>query len=179
MPASNINLLPIELSAKSGVAKLAATIKRVSMFSVITFLVFGLMAGAFILIYSLDTNSIIKNNENLASQIAALEDAEQKTVLIKDRLQKIKTLESQTDILPAVAGLKNITASLPQGVTVADVTMDAGKTIFSFNVADSSILVSFLSNLIANSGYKQLSIKSFSFTPVTGYLVSFETTATK
>ncbi len=175
MPASNINLLPIELSAKSGVAKLAATLKRVSMFSVITFLVFGLMAGAFILVYSLDTNSIVKNNDNLASQIATLEDAEQKTVLIKDRLQKIKTLNAQTDILPAITGLKSVISGLPAGVTVADITMDSGKTVFAFNVADSSILVSFLSNLVVSSGYKQLTIKSFSFTPATGYLVSFET----
>ena len=178
MPASNINLLPVELSSKSGIAKTAALLRRVSMFSVIVFLILGVMAGAFILIYTLQLEALVKSNQALTQQIAALEVTEQQTVLIKDRLQKIKGLETQSDILAAVGGIRSIMTSLPGGVAIADTTIDStGKTAFAFSVADSSVLVSFLGNLVANSDYKELKIKSFSFTPATGYLVSFEAMA--
>lgn len=178
MPASNINLLPVDLSAKSGVAKTAALLKRVSFFMVATFLVLGFLAGAFIVFFSIQLDSVAKTNQNLTSQIATLEVTEQKTVLIKDRLQKVKSLQSQKDVLAGVGIIKKITDSLPVGVSLADANLDtSGVAEFSFNVTDSGTLVNFLANLIALPDYKTLVIKSFSFTPVTGYLVTFEATA--
>lgn len=175
MAASNINLLPIDLSAKSGVAKTAALLRRVSMFGLVVFMVLGVMAGVFVVIYSIQLNSVITGNQALASQISTLEVTEQKTVLVKDRLQKIKNIEAQADVLNSVAGLTKVDSSLPQGVTIADVAIDAlGKTSFSFNVTDSSSLANFLGSLIVSGNYKQLTIKSFTFAPQTGYLVSFE-----
>lgn len=177
MAASNINLLPLELSAKSGVAKLAALLKRVSTFMIMIFLVLGFMALAFIIFYSIRLDDTLKANQALASQISTLEVTEQKTVLVKDRLQKIKGIKAQPDVIAAVDGIRSLSAVLPSGVSVADTSIDAGKTNFSFNVTDSSVLVNFLANLVTNSNYKQLTIKNFTFTPATGYLVSFESNA--
>lgn len=178
MPAANINLLPVDLSAKSGIAKLAALLKRTSFFMLATFLVLGFLAGAFIIFFSIQLDSTNKTNQNLSAQISTLEVTEQKTVLIKDRLQKVKSLGTQKDVLSGVDAVNTITETLPSGVSLAEVNLDTSGTVqFSFNVTDSSTLVSFLANLVSQTDFKNLSIKSFSFTPVTGYLVSFEAVA--
>lgn len=177
MPAANINLLPVDLSAKSGVAKLAALLKRASFFMLATFLVLGFLAGAFIIFFSLQLDATNKANQNLSAQISTLEVTEQKTVLIKDRLQKVKSLGSQKDILGGVEAVEAISSTLPPGVSLAEVNLDTGGIVqFSFTVTDSTTLVSFLAQLVSQSTFKNLVIKSFSFTPVTGYLVSFEAT---
>lgn len=176
MPAAvNINLLPVELSAKSGVSQAATLFRRISTAALIIFLIFGGLAAAFIIIFSLQINSVVKTNDGLKADIAKLEVTEQKNVLVKDRLAKIKVINGQSDILTTTGNIRNIVTSLASGVTLADANIDVlGKVDFSFKVADTSQLVSFLANLVANSNFKVLAIKNFSYNPAAGYLISLE-----
>lgn len=175
MAATNINLLPVDLSAKSGVAKSASLFRRITVTGAIIFVILGILAGGFVVIFTLQINSVTKANDALKTQIASFETAEQKNVLVKDRLAKIKTIEGQKDILGASAGVGTINSSLPSGVSISDVNIDStGKTQFGFTVSDSTSLVPFLANLVTAPSYKQLTIKNFSFNPATGYLVSFD-----
>ena len=175
MPAVNINLLPLELSAKSGVAKLAVLLKKLTVLLLSVFLLLGAISLAFIIIFSAEINSVIKANEALKVQISTLESAEQKNILVKDRLAKIKSIEAQGDILGVVNSLGGVSATLPPGVSISDSDIDiSGRTKFSFKAADSSALSSLLAGLISLPDYKTLIIKTFTFAPDIGYLITLE-----
>lgn len=177
MPAININLLPIELSAKGGTAKAASALKKVNMAILVIFIVLGLLGGGIILYLSFQITSEGQTNADLKNRISALEVAEQQTILVKDRLAKIKTINSGKDAATGVANLATISNSLPSGVVLSDADIDiSGKAKMGFKVTDSTSLVTFLATISANQSFSKLTIRNFAFSPANGYLISLEGT---
>lgn len=175
MPAVNINLLPIDLSAKSGTSKTAATLKRVALTSLGVFLTFGVIAAVFMILFSFQIDSIAKSNEELKTQISSLESVEQKNVLVKDRLAKIKQIDGVKDILPALVGLSTFLNNLPSGASITDADIDAsGRIKFEIRATDSSALPNVLANLASLPNYKKMVIKTFTYTPTIGYQIGLE-----
>lgn len=175
MAAVNINLLPIDLSAKSQAARFGNILRKITTAIIGIFSVLVVLAGVFIVVLSLQLDSVNKKNELLKQNIAALETTEQKTVFVKDRLQKIKGLGEGSKTITSMALLGGLLPSLPPPVSLSESTADStGALDFSFKVSDSASLPPFLALLITNEGLSKLSIKNLSFNPASGYIVSLE-----
>lgn len=175
--AVNINLLPVELSAKGGVAQAASAIKKVNMAIVIVFIVLGVIGGGLILYLTFQITNESRANTDLKNRIATLEVAEQQTILVKDRLGKIKTINGAKDAVSSVNVVQTINSSIPPGVVLSDTDIDvSGRVKMGFKVTDSSALVTFLGGLTANENFSKLTIRNFSFNPTNGYLISLEAT---
>ena len=178
MAATNINLLPVDLSAKSQAARLGSFLKKATKVLIGLFSVAGLLSGIFIVVLSLQLDSVNKKNETLRQNISALETTEQKTVLVRNRLEKIKILGDKDKAIGSVAILSGIVSSLPSGVSLTDANADlSGGLTYSFNVSDSSVLPQFLGSLMANQSFSKLGIKNFSFSPLSGYKITLEAQA--
>lgn len=175
MAASSINLLPVELSPQSGAAKTANLFKRIAIVYGAIVVVFLLGAGAFILFMGIQTNNVKQENANLGARIATLEAAEQKTVLIRDRLQKIKTITGGgATISKNLANLDRVISILPSGIVIASAEVDSVRTKFTVSGNSSQAITDFLSNLVAQRIYTNLILKTFSYNPGSGYVVSFD-----
>ncbi|MEK7497933.1 MAG: hypothetical protein AAB656_03370 [Patescibacteria group bacterium] len=173
--AGNINLIPIELSPQSGAAKTAKLLKRVSIVygSIVVLLLIG--ASAYIFLFQFQINSIKGQNEALSAQVTKLESAEQKTALTRDRLVKIKgILASGSGVEKGLLNLDKVISILPVGVIITNAEVDNARTKFSVTGGSSLSVASFLSNLVAQKIYNNLILKTFSYNPGSGYVVSFE-----
>jgi len=175
MAAASINLLPIELSPQSGAAKTANLFKRIAIVYGAIVVVFLIGAGAFILLMSVQSSSIKNQNAALTARITTLEAAEQKTVLIRDRLEKIKgVIAGSVGMEKNLVNLSNVISILPSGVAIASAEVDSTRTKFTVSGSSSQEIAVFLSSLVAQKIYPNLILKTFSFNPGSGYVVSFD-----
>lgn len=179
MAGKSINLIPVELSPQSGSVKMAKLLKRISIVygAIVVILLIG--AGAYILLFQFQISNIKKQNETLAVRVTELEAEEQKTALTRDRLTKIKTILAGGGMEKSLSNFDKVISILPFGVVVTNAEVDASRTKFSVTGTSSLSIASFLSNIVAQKIYNNLVLKTFSFNPGSGYVVSFEVLESK
>lgn len=169
-----INLLPEELEVKGPIAQGIETLKKIVILLAAVFLVIGGALGAYALILVFQIRDSQTAQENLKTQIASLEQAEQQLVLVKDRIAKARPLVEADDAKSNLDRLGSFLTNLPAGVNFTEGEIDLEKTEISFNANSSLGLSSLLSSLSAAQAFDTITLQSFSFNPNTGYLVSLE-----
>lgn len=169
-----VNLLPTELLEKKGPYKLAESLKNIAIAGFAIFFAFLFGAFAYTLILSAQTRSSETKQNQLKQTIIALEETEQKMVLVKDRIGKANKIYSKSDISTSVENFELINANLSSNVFLMEAKIDDKKTEGSYSISSSLGLVRFMSNLLVSDLYSKITMKSFSFTPTFGYMVSLE-----
>lgn len=171
---AEINLLPIDLSQSRYSVKLAAVIKKISILLGL-FLVFVTLLGIIITpLLSNEVNNSIKRQSALKQNIRSLEGTEQKLFLIKDRIEKIKSITSKVSLEDSLNSLNNFLTSLPANASIQSVKMDGTITSFSVLSKDSVGMASFLNSIVTKGLYKNLTLTGFVFTADKGYLITLE-----
>ena len=92
---ANINLLPTELKPKGQILKASKLLKKVSLVALLVFIVFAVLVFGSLIFLSTSIKSSQSNQEDLKSKVKALEQTEQRLVLVKDRLKKIAKVFSR------------------------------------------------------------------------------------
>lgn len=169
---SDINLLPIDLSANSTSAKLGGSIKRITIIVSIFFLVIAISGVGIIILLSRQSQALQANGISLKQQVQSLEATEQKLYLTKDRIQKIQLAESQRTLEKSFDTITKIFASLPPNVSANTIELDSSKNQFSVVSKSSIDMASFLNSLVASGIYKNLTLVNFFFTPDAGYTIT-------
>lgn len=169
--AVNINLLPGELKVSSGLSQVLRIVRMIGVISLAAFLVFGLGVAAFFIFSTVELNGLNSTNTNLKGQLSALSTTEQQFVALKDRLAKIKSAQSQssatkylTDFVPFIAPFT--------GTTVNELDVDPGKLSVTLNFHSNSDLSTFIKSISSTDIYKNVTVNSFGFSPLGGYLVN-------
>ena len=174
MATRKINLLPTNLAAPSDVLKVVDNIKRIT---VTVFIIFFLVAagGAALLFFAFRNNSDLKNkNTELETNISNLQKTEQKLVLIRDRIEKVKTINANSDASTNVDKLNRVILSKPSDISLNSATIDVDKTKFSVISKSSNTMATFLKSVAAVPDFKKISLISFTFTPSVGYDITLE-----
>jgi len=171
---ANINLLPEELASKTGTKKAVSSIKNSA---IILFAIFFLVfSGAtfYLILLSSQTNKTNTSVSSLKTTIESLQEVEQRVVLVKDRLSKVKNILGEKTATDSVEGLEIIYQFLPAGAVVTEAKLSSDLSEVSFSISNSSGLVQVLSNILASERFSNVQMKSFSYTPSTGYVVNLE-----
>ncbi|MBX4205774.1 hypothetical protein KW795_01110 [Candidatus Microgenomates bacterium] len=171
---AQINLLPTDVSVSKDVLKAANILKNLAIAG--SFLLIILATGGILTLFLLTTQSTNeqKRADALKTEIKSIEIVEQKYFLVKDRLTKANTIIKNRTNEPKIDNLKNLTQTLPEGVTIFDSEVGLSLTKVTINATQSVGLTTFLSSLITNPSYKEMTMKGFSFNPNTGYFVILE-----
>lgn len=169
-----INLLPSELVEKKGSYKLAESLKNVAIAGFAIFFAFLLGTTAYILILSAQVKSSDTRQVQLKQTISFLQESEQKMVLIKDRIGKAKTILAESTISTSIDNFGIINSTLPASAILTEAKINEKRTENFYMVSSSRGLVQLMSNLLASNLYSKITLKSFSFTPSSGYLVNLE-----
>ena len=136
---AKINLLPIDLSPKSDLARLANIIKKLTIVASAIFLVLGLAAAGFLIVMTFQADNLVKENQALTARISAFNQEEQSLVLVKDRVKKAQTIMAERKLESELADISplgqevmdslrssiyktRIPAGLPEGVGVGNKT---------------------------------------------------------
>jgi len=136
------------------------------------FIVFGLGLIGFFVFKTLQFNVYNQDNASLEGKIAGLEISETKLVLLKDRVAKIKVLTNIPTALHNLDSTNAVLAPLTADSNVNDLAVNATKVSMSLNFRSSADIANFLKALSETRDFQTVSLSSFSFNPVSGYLVS-------
>lgn len=154
--------------------KLAKIINKFSIVATITLILVSIVLGSLFFYYSLERTKIMNNTQNLISKISSLEKSEQKLVLAKDRLTKIKVVrdsKSVNDEILRYQEFSNIISNA-SGSAITEAILTSKGTDASVAFQDSSSLSQILPQLSKVASYKKVILSSIGFNPNTGFLAN-------
>lgn len=167
-----INLLPKEYVATSGLGKYTRFIKQFTYLGLALFLVAILGFIAFLLLSAMELRNLEADIDLLKTQVEFQKTTETRAVLLKDRLSKIKVLKQASSSENKLEKISPILSKVPIESLIEEVNLDLQKTSASLNFASVEALKSFFNDLREVNSFGQVIMKSISFTPGKGYLVS-------
>ncbi len=166
-----INLLPEELKPKSSYIKLSSFLKKFALLGVII-LLFFLSASLGVGIFLDKRISVsLKNQESLKNKIKALEKTEQRIVLVKDRLEKIKSLKSKSNANDELDRLNVLSKLFPEGTNVKEVNINVDELSISVLADNLDDIALYLANVITSKEFNKVILKSLEFNLKEGYSV--------
>ncbi|HSX48788.1 MAG TPA: hypothetical protein VLE44_00850 [Candidatus Saccharimonadales bacterium] len=172
--ATNINLLPLDMSASRQVLKGANLLKRISVMLAGVLTIILVLGVALIIFFKIQINSSTSREQSLKQNIQSLQGTEQKLFFIKDRTEKISQAFKETNAFDQFDMMNKTLAILPAGTSVDSVKIDSLTSTFAVLSTNSLDMASFLNNLVTSGIYKKLTLKNFIFTPDRGYLITLQ-----
>ncbi|CAN5324951.1 hypothetical protein BH10PAT1_BH10PAT1_4270 [soil metagenome] len=169
---SEINLLPVDLSANSDSNKFAELIKKITLILGGIFLFVALLSVGIIILYSNQVQASNARQVALKKQIQSQESTEQKLFLVKDRIDKIKLAQADKNVEAAFEPLNQQLSTLPENVFVTDIQINTSKTQFSVLSKDSLGMEIFINSLVTSGLYTNLTLNNFFFSPDSGYTIT-------
>lgn len=168
--AIKLNLLPVEKRVGKGLQRVLRITRMLGVIALGTFIVFGLGLGAFFIFNSVRLNNLNSANSALEGKIAALETSETKMILLKDRVGKIRTL---MNIPSAIVNLDIINGIISpvSAANINELNVGTAKISTTLRFESAGDIGIFLKGLSESDAFQSVSITTFSFNPVGGYLV--------
>lgn len=173
-----INLIPNELAVSPKYVKLAKEINKVSVFGMSIFVFFLVLFLVFYFYYS---NLFKKTNSELTrlkTNISSLEDSEQRLVLVKDRLSKIRQVKKLNTIEKDIANAKIILDQLGQieNQNQTSISLKDQQTDLVFKSSSTSLLAESLRVVSSLGLYNTILVQSIALIPDSGYTVNINLT---
>lgn len=170
--AIKVNLLPTEKRVGKGLQRILRVTRMLGVISLVIFILFGLGMIAFFVFNSISLGNLKTANGDLEDRITGLETSEQKIVLLKDRVGKIKSLFSIPSAINNLDSVNTVLSPLSKDTTISELNVNPTKVSMSINFKSAADIGVFLTGLKDTKSFQTVSISSFSFNPVSGYLVS-------
>lgn len=170
--AIKVNLLPTELVLSGGINKVLRLTRMLGVISLAGFLIFGLGLAAFFIISTFQLNSLNSGNAGLKTRITGLESSEQKMILLKDRIAKIKTVQGFPTISKNLDNIEPVLGTLATGTAVNELDIDPTKVATTINFKSTGDMASFIKSLSSQTAFPSVILSSFGFNPASGYLVT-------
>jgi len=128
--------------------------------------------GGFFVFSSFQLRDVSSENDALKAQITAQSTSEQRLVLIKDRLKKVRTVKGLTSSQENLANFETLNASTGASVDLTEVDISPQKVDLSVRLDSNNELTSFMTALTGSSVFEKITLTSFGFNPVGGYLAN-------
>jgi Tfp pilus assembly protein PilN len=165
-----INLLPLDLSANSASVKIKNAINTLAIISTTALFI---CIFAFVGLYIYNNNKLkllVVDNSKLKNQITSLEASEQKLVLAKDRLGKIKDIMENNSAQDEIALYKEISKDIDPAIQISEVGLESSKLETSLLTPDSRTVGTFFNKIITLKTVKKIMLTTLTYNPSTGYL---------
>lgn len=174
MSKTKINLLPTQLAPKSSVVKLVKLIKRgvIVGFSLYVIAAVGSIASFLFLSNRLETQSL--SEDTLKISIKALEETEQRLLLVQDRLGKAEVVLGKATTKEEVASLDSFVGELPEGIFFTKAKLFPDRYVVNISSQSSEDLATLFSDLSVKKNYKEAVLTSYSYSEEGGYSVVLE-----
>jgi hypothetical protein len=169
-----INLLPTDLAPKGPTLRIVNYLKQIALVGFVIFLLVTLGLAGYFVITSFELNGSVNRQENLKTQIKSLEQAEQKIILLKDRVIKIKKVLAMPDSQGNIVISQEVLVMATGLVNIGELEISPEETKLTVTSNNSSSLSQFLTTLTGSKVYKTIVLSSFSFNPTAGYSAVFD-----
>jgi hypothetical protein len=168
---SEINLLPQELKPSGSILKLSKNLKNIALLAVVVLLLFvTLSLGAYFILDN-RTSASAANQEGLKQQIRALQQTEQRLVLIKDRLGKINSISKGPRANDEVERLNIVSTLFPENTYVEAVELDVNNAAVAISSDTLDNIAAYLASVVSSGEYIQINLAFLEYDPKQGYVV--------
>ena len=168
---SEINLLPQELKPSGTILRLSKNLKNIALLAVvILFLSVTLSLGAYFILDNRISTSA-SNQEDLKQQIKALQQTEQRLVLIKDRLEKINSISKKPRANDEVERLNIVSALFPENTYVKAVELDVNNAAVAISSERLDNIATYLASVVSSGEYVQINLAFLEYDSKQGYVV--------
>ncbi|KKQ51094.1 hypothetical protein A2865_00025 [Candidatus Woesebacteria bacterium RIFCSPHIGHO2_01_FULL_39_17] len=174
-----INLLVQELKPKAYVVNFAKILKKLALVTLLIFLVGVTLLVGIITIFSQRTKTAFSNQESLKREIKALQETEQRIVLIKDRIDKVESVYKKENAGDGVSSLREIIRVIPEGVLIQAYNLEADNLEVTLAADSLSNLAKFVSGIINLESFEKIVLKSLEFDSTKGYVIKFDFNRTR
>lgn len=171
-----INLLPEELKPNRYIVRISSKIKKASMLFALVFIVISAIAiGAYLV---LNNRFKVANSrqERLKSELQALQQTQQKLVLLQDRIGKIDKVLSELSINEEVLATEAVLAVSRDVADLHEATLTSENATYRMTIDTSSNMTRLFAGLIAEGEYKSIRLEGMTYKPGIGYQIEFITT---
>lgn len=168
-----INLLPPGHEINSSLWRVMKFIRMLNVIGLAGFIIFALVLGTFFAISTFRLRTLDDNVNRLKNQVSNEEVSEQRLVLLKNRLDRIKTVKSLTSSAKNLTNIDNLLSTLGSDTNLTEIDIDRDKIDVSFLFKTDSDLSLFLSSIKDLKIFKSVVLSSFSYNPENGYLATF------
>lgn len=171
-----INLIPSELAVPSEFVKVTKILNRITIIIASLLLIFVIVI--FGLFYSFNTSIVRADqiNTDLKNRISALETSEQKLVLAKDRISKIKYVQDSKSLGDEIGRFKSfisVVASNP-AVLITEASLSSSGTEVTVLAKTTEDLKLFLEPLSTISVYQRIIVTSLGYSSANGYVLNVD-----
>lgn len=172
--ALKINLLPDNFAVKGTLARSLTLVKQLTVILLGFFILIVVGISGYFFVSSFELGGITSNIDNLKAQITQQQTVETQMVLLKDRISKIKIAQKAASSQKSLTQVNSLFASVPQGMTLGQLSVDSTKSEASVAFDSSLTLTDFFRTLTSSTNFSSIVLTSFGFNPATGYLASLK-----
>lgn len=170
--AIKLNLLPPELAVDKNLNIIIKTVRSLGIISIASFLIFIVGLVGFFIMSSITLKNLTSDIDVSKNKIIAQEASEQQIILLKDRINKISTIQNLPTSLKNIIAIEPFLANLSPDSLLSELDIDSQKAQLLLNFKSNNDLGTFFRNLSGSEVFKSVVLSSFSLNPATGYSVS-------
>lgn len=165
-----INLIPADLAVNSLTNRVKNGLSTASLVGALATVVMIAALTVMAILYNSRLNNLERSITSLKSQVTQLEASEQRLVLAKDRLNKIKAIRQDDSATDEISVYKQMAGKSGSEVKFTEVNIESKKLESSVLSTSSQPISAFLKSLTEITGVKKIILSTLSFSPTSGYL---------
>ena len=174
MNEKKINLIPSDLVVPAKVKSLVNLFNKINLILVVVlFFVLFIFVGLYLYL-STEFNNVNLSVNDLKTEISFLEQNEQKLILIKDRLVKIRKVQTLASINESLLTFKNLESSLIDlsDFELGEILVNSSKVEVSVKTTNLKSLSYFFDQIDIIKNFKNISLVNLSFNTIKGFVAS-------
>lgn len=166
---NKINLLPDSVRIKPSTVRTAELFKKLYIIIfVILFITIATSVGLFYM-YHVRLNEADDRQATIKRQIKALEETEQRLILVKDRLSKVEQISKTKNAEKELEGFNYLIDNKGVPVSMEQMNADNQELNIKFKSNSSVDILDFLNLVKDSEEFKVLTVQSMQFTPKGGF----------
>lgn len=174
--AVKLNLLPEGYGVSGSLGKILKTTKALGVIALAVFIVFTIGMSAFFIFSTITLNGLKNEKTSLGVEIQSLQTTETQTVLLKDRLDKVKIVFSSPSAIKNLLLVDPLVTSLGPSSSLSELNVGAGKIDLILSFRSSVDLSAFYTKIADSQNFTTVRQTSFSYAPANGYSVGLSLT---
>jgi len=174
-----LNLIPQEQQTSKNLGNLIKTLKALGVIGIAAFLIFGIGLGVFFIATTISLNNVNASVTKLSAQVSAQQKSEQQIILIKDRIEKVATIQGLPSSLANLKVIDPFLSNLSGTGVVDQIAIDPTTIVLSVNLKSYADTSMFIDSLQSTDKFGTVSLDSFGLNPKNGYSIEIKTTNKK
>lgn len=166
-----INLIPQEMAVPATAVKTAKLLNKISTVAVIILILLSLLIAGLFIYFSNQDKTLTSKITSMKTKLTQLQSNEQKLILAKDRLTKIKNVQKAKSVNNEIGRFKSFSEMvIGSGSIITEANLNSKGTEVSLLSSDSNTLATVLKPLATLSGYKTIVLTSLGYNAGTGFI---------